>query len=83
MLPILNLYTCNEALDRLQDYMDQELSDRETMLVKRHLKICHDCSKKFAFEAQLLSMVKGRLQDEALPDGLMARLSQGLDNTER
>ncbi len=75
MLPIINLYTCNEALDRLQDYLDHELSDREALLVKRHLKICHECSKKFAFEGQLVSFVRGRVQEEALPEGLMERLS--------
>ncbi len=80
MLPLLNIYTCKEALARLNDYVDRELSEREMTLVKRHLKVCHECSKKFAFEEDLIKQVRGRLSHMDLPAGLMDRLSSALDD---
>jgi len=82
MMPILNLYTCKEALQRLDDYLDRELSPREMQLVQRHLKICHECSKKFAFEAELITQVRVKLQRIDLPSGLMERLSQTLSQSQ-
>ena len=78
MLPIVNLYTCKEALARLDDYVDRELTPREIQLVERHLKICHECTRKFAFEADLLAQMRGKMEHVELPDGIMSRLSQRL-----
>jgi len=76
MLPVLNLYTCKEAMERLNDYVDRELSPREMQLVKRHLKICHECTKRFAFEEDVIRQVSSKLESLQEPEGLMARLSQ-------
>jgi len=76
MLPVLNLYTCKEAMERLNDYVDRELSPREMQLVKRHLKICHECTKRFAFEEDVIRQVRSKLESLQEPEGLMARLSQ-------
>ena len=79
-MPILNMYTCKEAIERLNDYLDRELTPREMQLVKRHLKICHECSKKFAFEAELLNQIKGKLKNIDLPADLMERVSLALSD---
>jgi len=50
--------------------------------VQRHLKICHECSKKFAFEAELITQVRVKLQRIDLPSGLMERLSQTLSQSQ-
>ena len=77
-MPILSLYTCNDALKRLNDYLDRELTPRETKSLERHLKMCLECSKKFAFEAEVIKQVRSKLKKVELPEGLMAKLSQSL-----
>ena len=80
-MPILNIYTCKEALQRLDDYVDRELSPRETEMVKRHLRLCRECSRKFAFEADVIREVRAKLQRIAAPPDLLARVSQALSET--
>ena len=63
-------------MERLNDYVDRELSPREMQLVKRHLKICHECTKRFAFEEDVIRQVRSKLESLQEPEGLMARLSQ-------
>ena len=77
-----SLLTCKETLARLDDFLDRELSPREVTLVKRHLKICHQCSQVFAFEADFLRELKQKVQqvetsDENLTD-LMDRIRAAL-----
>ena len=78
MLALINLYTCRETLARLDDYLDRELSPREARLVERHLKICHHCAHKFAFEAELLSELRAKMARLEVPGGLMDRISASL-----
>jgi anti-sigma factor RsiW len=78
MLALINLYTCRETLMRLNDYLDRELTPREMRLVERHLKICHRCASKFAFEAELLTELRAKLTHLDIPSDLMARISDSL-----
>ena len=65
----LSLYTCRETLAQLDDYLDRELSPRETQLVARHLRICHDCSRAFGFESELLRDIREKVaRVETPPD---------------
>jgi anti-sigma factor (TIGR02949 family) len=75
MLALINLYTCRETLERLNDYVDRELSDRELHLVERHLKICTHCSRKFAFETELLQEMRTKVGRLQVPTDLMTRIS--------
>ena len=79
MMPILGLYTCKEALARLDDYVDRELSPDEIKRVARHLKICHECARKFAFEESLLRQMRLKLQRIAAPPELIARITSALE----
>jgi len=78
MLALISLYNCHETLDRLDDYVDRELSRRELQLVERHLKICRQCSRKFVFEAALLREMKLKIARLELPANLMTRISLAL-----
>ena len=78
MLALINLYTCRETLDRLNDYLDRELSAREIQLVERHLKICHRCAGQFAFEAELLVEIQAKVSRISVPTTLMSRISAAL-----
>ena len=78
MLAFINLYTCRESLDRLNDYIDRELSPRELQLVERHLKICHRCAGKFEFETKLLVEIQAKVSRLNVPADLMSRVSAAL-----
>jgi anti-sigma factor (TIGR02949 family) len=78
MLALINLYTCREALERLNDYLDRELSSREMQLVERHLKICRQCTHKFNFEAELLTELRAKIGRLDMPSDLMDRISASL-----
>ena len=66
---LLGLLTCKEALERLDDYVDRELGEEESKHVRRHLRVCHACARKFAFEENLVRNVREKLgRIEAPPD---------------
>ena len=65
----LSILTCRETLAQLNDYLDRELSPRETQLVERHLRICRHCAQQFRFEAELLRDIREKVARlETLPD---------------
>lgn len=64
----LDIYGCREALERLDDFVDRELAPDETQKVQQHLKICHDCARKFRFEENFVAGMKSKTAKIALPD---------------
>lgn len=75
---LLGMLTCREALKRLDDYIDRELSTEELERVKNHLKICHACTRKFATETSFVRETRSKLDHLALPEALMRQVSQKL-----
>jgi anti-sigma factor (TIGR02949 family) len=71
-------YTCEQALHRLDDYLDRELSREETERVREHLDLCLHCASRFSQEADLLFEIQNRLQRLAVPSGLRERLMGAL-----
>jgi anti-sigma factor (TIGR02949 family) len=67
--------TCFEALQRLEDYLDRELSPRDLTTVEGHLAICATCTREFAFETGLLQGIRARLQRAPLPEDLRRRIA--------
>ncbi|OGI49087.1 MAG: hypothetical protein A2151_00080 [Candidatus Muproteobacteria bacterium RBG_16_65_34] len=53
----IRLIGCEEALNRLFDYLDHELDETRRTEVEQHLKICRSCYSRAEFEKRL----KGRL----------------------
>ena len=81
----LDIYGCREALERLDDYLDRELSHEEQRKVGQHLKICHECARKFAFEHDLVNGLREKTQQVALPPDFVAlssRITQALRKEE-
>jgi anti-sigma factor (TIGR02949 family) len=73
---LFNLYTCKEALQRLDDYIDRELTPQEMKRVQLHLKICRTCAKKFAVEASVIAEVRAKLRRVEVPAGLKENLAE-------
>jgi len=75
----LDRYTCDEALRRVEDFLDRELTADEMRMVEAHLETCEACTGQFLFERQVLADLKDKLRRVALPPDLLARISRSLE----
>lgn len=71
---IVDRFTCAEVLQRLDDYLDRELSPAEMLLVKEHLDGCARCAGEHQYERHILDGVKEKLRRISAPPGLLARV---------
>ena len=55
----VNSISCKEALGRVFDYLDQELTGRKLEELERHLEECRHCYGRVEFE----KMLKARLRE--------------------
>lgn len=70
----LDRWTCAELFERLDDYLDRELSPEETEKVEEHLRLCEHCAEVFGFEESILAEVKAKIRRIQAPEGLMERI---------
>ncbi len=49
--------TCQECVEKLQPFLDRELSGVERVEVEHHLTVCGHCADSFRFEAGILHVV--------------------------
>jgi len=70
--------TCRQAFDRLENFLDRELSPEETLRVQEHLDICAVCTREFQFEAGILDGIRARLARIQIPMRLADRISEAL-----
>ncbi|MEP7177181.1 MAG: zf-HC2 domain-containing protein [Gemmatimonadales bacterium] len=75
----LDRYTCDEALRRLEDFLDGELSAEQVGRMQAHLDSCVPCTSQFTFEASVVRGIRERLQRTDLPPDLLARIRRMLD----
>ncbi len=66
--------SCEEVFQRLDDYLDRELSTEEMKLVAAHLADCAICASEYRFEAGLLSSMKEKLRRVQMPEEVRLRL---------
>lgn len=78
----LDRYTCDEALRRLDDFVDRELAEAELRLVHEHLQTCAACTAQFQFEAGVLDQLKDKLRRIAIPPDLLARIRTSLGRSD-
>jgi mycothiol system anti-sigma-R factor len=73
--------TCEEVFDRLDDFLDRQLSPTEQRLVQEHLEACAACASEHRFESHVLDDVRAKLQRIAIPatlqENLLKRLREG------
>jgi anti-sigma factor (TIGR02949 family) len=65
---------CTEALQRLYEYIDRELSDEEQAEVRRHLDDCPPCRDRFMFEENVLRHVRRCCRDVSAPPSLVEKV---------
>lgn len=68
---------CQEALDRLERYLDGELPGTSLEEVKQHLTACYPCTDRASFEEQLRAIVR-RDCVESAPPSLVIRIREHL-----
>lgn len=69
-----DIYSCEEALRRLDEYLDHELTDLERVVVLKHLEICKPCFTRFSFEQTLIVSLRQKVTRLCVPDTLRAKL---------
>jgi mycothiol system anti-sigma-R factor len=67
---------CNEALEELQRFLDEEITEATRSAVLAHLETCLDCHQAFDFHAELRMVVAMACRDDEVPAGLLSRLEQ-------
>ena len=76
-----NLMTkyCNDALQEVYSYLDQELPTFTAWRVRRHLKTCDGCEAAYGFEEKLRVVIRLRLREDPPPE-FLARLRSAIDH---
>jgi len=65
---------CQEALDRLYEYIDGELTPQRSEAVRRHLAACAHCLHLAGFETAYVRFVEARARAREVPDALRRRV---------
>ncbi len=51
---------CRDAVDRIYEYLDRELTPEVRAEVERHLRACSGCFRHFEFERAFLRFLEAR-----------------------
>jgi anti-sigma factor (TIGR02949 family) len=65
---------CEKCEERLQPFLDRELSDAERQEAESHLAECDYCGKRYRFEISLRRYVRSCCSEEMSPE-LKAKLA--------
>jgi anti-sigma factor (TIGR02949 family) len=75
---------CQDALDRLYEYIDEELTPDRAEEVRAHLEKCAPCLAVSEFETAYIRFLEARTRAQQAPEGLRKRvLEQLLFETEQ
>lgn len=75
---IVDRFTCAEVLQRLDDYLDRELSPEEMTLVREHLEICSMCAEEHYYERHILDGVKDKIRRIKAPPTLLGKVQAAI-----
>jgi mycothiol system anti-sigma-R factor len=67
---------CQEALERLWQYLDHELDGESSTELQRHLQECRECFSKAEFERRLRALLRRSCGGDQAPPELRKRLSR-------
>ena len=70
--------TCNEAIEQLHEFLDNELDDGNHSTIKQHIKMCHKCCEKFEFEQGLKKIIKDKALFHKTPQHLLQSITSQL-----
>lgn len=70
----LNYNQCQEAVQRLTEYLSKELQERDEEMVNQHLRQCKGCFARFHFEETLLHTIREKAEQVRAPGQLRDRI---------
>ena len=70
--------TCEQAIQQFYAYLDRALKGERLEDLEAHLEACLDCCDRLEFSRQLDAIMKNRLGDTPLPDGIEERIRRAL-----
>jgi len=76
-------YTCQQVFDRINDYLDRELSAEEMAMVRAHLDTCAQCTSEYDFEGTVLAELKGKLRRIDLPPAVLDKVRAVIKKKDR
>jgi anti-sigma factor (TIGR02949 family) len=74
----MDRFNCEQVFQRLDDYLDRELTPQEIELIREHLEICAWCAGAYAFQAGILDELRNKLQRVPVPSQLRSRVMDAL-----
>jgi len=67
---------CKDCSNKLDSYLDRELSNTEMLELQLHLEGCPDCADHYDFEASVKRLVKVCCEQDTAPDAFREKLRQ-------
>jgi anti-sigma factor (TIGR02949 family) len=69
---------CRHELHELYRFLDREMLPEEEVEFANHMTVCLECLKRYGFEWQFQQLVVRRMQQEEVPEDLMAKVKGAL-----
>lgn len=79
----LSYEQCREAIARLDDYLDRELTTEDRARLDKHLRLCDHCTEEYDLRSRAQAILRLKLCGEKCPDELKALISDLLHGEER
>jgi mycothiol system anti-sigma-R factor len=73
-----NKPACRDCFDKLDSYVDRELSEVEMMSVRRHLDDCPPCQEFFHVHEGVKNLIHRNACPEKAPQRLIDRIKKSL-----
>lgn len=73
------MMSCEEALERLFEYLDGELEATDTARIEQHLELCKACYPRAQFERQFLEALERVKKKGPVPESVQARVLAALE----
>jgi mycothiol system anti-sigma-R factor len=71
-------FGCQEALERVFEYLDGELTPEVERAIQAHLAECAECEPKFEHDRVFLAFISQRVRMEKAPPELRRRIMREL-----
>ena len=67
--------TCKEAIEQLNEFLDNELDDANYSKIRQHIDMCHKCCEKFEFEQAIKKVVREKNSASTKPLNMYCKAS--------
>jgi mycothiol system anti-sigma-R factor len=62
---------CKEAIEQLNEFLDNELDDANYSKIRQHIDMCHKCCEKFEFERAFMKTIREKTQLHKTPQHVL------------